>query len=197
MIHREQSISFEKIKQGDTQEFERLFRAYYKYLCIYAENITGNAFDAEDIVCSMFVKLWEKREQLQIYATVESYIVSTVRHDALNYLKHAEIEERYRAKVEYQLTHADLLMPGGADTPLDEVLGKELNEQIEKALRTLPPQCREIFVLHKIDGLSSQEVADTLNISINTVRTQLTRAMKKLRIALRFLSLLLPVVRMF
>jgi RNA polymerase sigma-70 factor (ECF subfamily) len=185
MIHAEQHISAEKIKEGNIREFERLFRAHYRRLCIYAEHIAGNEFDAEDIVCAMFARLWEKREQLQIHTAVESYIVSAVRHDALNYLKHAEVEERYRAKAEYRLTYVDLLNPEeDACTPLSDILEKERNEQIENALRTLPPQCREIFTLHKIDGLSCQEVADKLNVSINTVRTQLTRAMKKLRVAL-------------
>ncbi|MDR2775603.1 MAG: RNA polymerase sigma-70 factor [Tannerella sp.] len=188
MIHIEQHISVEKIKRGDTREFERLFRAHYKHLCIYAENIIGNGLDAEDIVCSMFVRLWEKREQLQIHTAIESYIVSAVRHDALNFLKHAEVEERYREKTEYRLTHMDLLNPENANTPLSDIIEKELNERIEKALQTLPAQCRKIFTLHKMDGLSYQEVADKLNISINTVRTQLTRAMKRMRVALKDLD---------
>jgi RNA polymerase sigma-70 factor (ECF subfamily) len=189
MIHVERHISVEKIKRGDMREFERLFRAHYKPLCIYAENITGNALDAEDLVSNLFLWLWEKHEQLQIRSSIESYITSAVRHDALNYLKHAEVEARYRAKAEYQLMHMDLLNPDAdAETPLSDILEKERNEQIENALRTLPPQCCEIFTLHKMDGLSYQEVADKLNISINTVRTQLTRAMKKMRIALKTLD---------
>jgi RNA polymerase sigma-70 factor (ECF subfamily) len=181
-----QPISVEKIRQSDMQELERLFRSCYKQLCVYAENITGDALQAEDIVSNLFVKLWEKREQLQIHTAIESYLMSAVHNEALNYLKHAEVEKRYHAKTEYQLTHADLLNPSAAaDTPLNDLLEKELKEQIETALRTLPPQCREIFTLHKIDDLSYQEVADQLNISINTVRTQLTRAMKKMRSALK------------
>lgn len=167
------------------REFERLFRAYYKRLCVYAENIMRDAFDAEDIVSNMFVRLWEKREQLQIHTTIESYIISAIRHDALNYLKHAEVEERYRAKVACQQTHITLLNPAeDGHTPLSDMLEKELNEQIENALQTLPPQCRAVFTLHKIEGLSYQEVADRLNVSINTVRTQLMRAMKKMRVEL-------------
>jgi RNA polymerase sigma-70 factor (ECF subfamily) len=189
MIHEKQPVSVEKIKRGDTREFERLFRSCYKYLCIYAENITGDALEAEDIVGNTFAGLWEKREQLQIHTAIESYIVSAVRHESLNYLKHAEVEERYRAKAEYRLTHMDLLNPEeDARTPLSDILEKELYEQIETALRTLPPQCREILTLHKMDGLSYQEVADRLNISINTVRTQLMRAMRKMRVALKTLD---------
>jgi RNA polymerase sigma-70 factor (ECF subfamily) len=186
MNYTKQSISIEKIRLSDVQDLEMLFRSSYNYLCVYAENITGDALQAEDIVSNLFVKLWEKREQLHIHTTFGAYLTSAVRNEALNYLKHAEVKKRYHATTEYQLMHVDLLNPSSAaDTPLSDLLEKELKEQIETALRTLPPQCREIFTLHKIDDLSYQEVADQLNISINTVRTQLMRAMKKMRFALK------------
>ncbi|MDR1601179.1 MAG: RNA polymerase sigma-70 factor [Tannerella sp.] len=180
----DQHISIEKIKQGDADEFERMFRLYYKRMCIYADNIIENRLEAEEIVCDIFVRLWEKRGQLNIRTSFESYIVSSVHNAALNYLKHVDIEDRYREKALYQMKHIDLLSPEGFDTPLTDMLTKELYEHIEKALATLPPQCREVFVSHTMDGLSYEEVAKKLNISINTVRTQITRAIKKMRTAL-------------
>ncbi|MDR2765115.1 MAG: RNA polymerase sigma-70 factor [Tannerella sp.] len=180
----DQQISVEKIKQGDIDSFERLFRLYYKRMCIYADNIVENSLEAEEIVCSMFVRLWEKCGQLHIHTSLESYLVSSVHNAALNYLKRLEIENRYREKVQYQLKYMDLLHPEGFDTPLTAMLDKELSEHIEKALATLPPQCREVFVSIMMDGLSYEEVAKKLNVSINTVRTQITRAIKKMRTAL-------------
>ncbi|MDR0756631.1 MAG: RNA polymerase sigma-70 factor [Tannerella sp.] len=180
----DQQISIEKIKQGDADEFERMFRMYYKRMCIYAENIVENRLEAEDIVCDMFVRLWEKRGQLNIRTSLEAYIVSSVHNASLNYLKHIDLEDRYCEKALYRLKHIDLLSPEGFDTPLTDMLDRELYEHIEKALATLPPQCREVFVLHMMDGLSYEEVAQKLNISINTVRTQITRGVKKMRLAL-------------
>ncbi|MDR1381612.1 MAG: RNA polymerase sigma-70 factor [Tannerella sp.] len=180
----DERISVEKIKQGDADEFERMFRLYYKRMCIYAENIVEDPLEAEEIVCNMFVRLWEKREQMNIRVSLEPYIVSSVHNAALNFLKHREIEERYREKVQYRLKYMDLLNPESFDTPLTDMLDRELYEQIEKALATLPPQCREVFVSHMMDGLSYDDVAKKLNVSINTVRTQITRAMKKMRTAL-------------
>jgi RNA polymerase sigma-70 factor (ECF subfamily) len=164
------------------QEFERLFRSCYKHLCIYAEQISGDAFHAEDLVSSLFVRLWEKRAQLQIHTAIEPYLMSAVRNSTLNYLKHVKVAK-----------NVDLLHPSVVtDTPLSHLLEKELKGQIAVALRTLPPQCRLIFTLHKIDDLSYQEIADRLNISINTVRTQLTRAIKKMRLALKALDASVP-----
>ncbi|MDR1675442.1 MAG: RNA polymerase sigma-70 factor [Tannerella sp.] len=177
-------VSAEQIRQGDVGEYERLFRSCYKRLCIYAEHIIGNRMDAEEIVCDLFVRIWERREQLPVRVSLESYMVSSVHHEAVNYLKHAEVEERYREKVQYQLKHLDLLNPEGVDTPLTDMIEKEMYELLEKAIQTLPQQCREVFVLHMMDELSYEEIAVKLNVTINTVRTQITRAMKKMRNAL-------------
>jgi RNA polymerase sigma-70 factor (ECF subfamily) len=179
-----QPVSIERIRQGDVGEFEKLFRSCYKRLCIYAEHIIGDPVDAEEIVCNLFVKLWERREQLPVRVSLESYMASAVHHEAVNCLKHAAVEDRYREKAQYRLKHLDLLYPEGTDTPLTDMLDKELYELIEKALQTLPPQCREVFVLHMMDELSYEQVALQLNVTVNTVRTQMTRAMKKMRRAL-------------
>jgi RNA polymerase sigma-70 factor (ECF subfamily) len=77
-----------------------------------------------------------------------------------------------------------LLFSEDSYNPLAIVIAKEINESIEKAIATLPPQCRKVFLLNKYDGLSYNEIAQKLDISINTVRTQITRAMKKMRSSL-------------
>ncbi|MDR1456369.1 MAG: RNA polymerase sigma-70 factor [Tannerella sp.] len=177
-------VSVERIRQGDVGEYERLFHSCYKRLCIYAETIVGSRMDAEEIVCNLFVRIWERRERLSVRGSMESYLVSAVHHEAVNCLKHAEVEEQYRERVACQLNHMDLLHPEGVDTPLTDMLEKEMYELIEKAVQTLPQQCREVFVLHMMDGLSYEEVAVKLNVTVNTVRTQVTRATKKMRCAL-------------
>ena len=186
-MHKKQQnghISTEKIRQGDVNEFGRMFHTYYKDLCLYAEKITGCAHYAEDIVCNMFVRIWEKREQLHIHTNPEAYIVSAVYHDSINYLRRLKTEDRYREDIQYTMKYADLLHPESSENPLADILTKELSEHIDHAIQSLPKQCREVFILNKIEGLSYEEVAQRLDVTINTVRTQITRAMKKMRAVL-------------
>lgn len=175
-------ISIDKIKQGDTGVFEHLFHTYYTRLCVYAEGITGNEIAAEEIVGDMFVKLWERREQLSIRTSVESYLTASVHHQSVNYLKHLAVEEKYRQAVQYRLDNMDMLYPG--DDPLAPLITEEITKEIERAIEELPPQCREIFCLNKFEELSYDEIAEKLGVSINTVRTQIVRAMRKLRVSL-------------
>ncbi|MDR0844606.1 MAG: RNA polymerase sigma-70 factor [Tannerella sp.] len=187
-----QVISVEKIKAGDTGEFERLFRSYYKQLCAYSSMIIKNDQEAEDIVSSMFAKLWEKHGELDIKTSVESYMYSAVHRQSLNYLKHIQVEEQYWEEAQYQMKNDDLLSGEDSNNPLSDIIAKETNENIERAMNKLPPQCRQVFVLNKLEGLSYNEIAEELNISINTVRTQLTRGIHKMKKSLsKYLLLLL------
>lgn len=175
-------ISIDKIKQGDIGVFEHLFHTYYMRLCVYSEGITGNEIAAEEIVGDMFLKLWERREQLNIRTSVESYLTASVHHQSVNYLKHLVVEEKYRQSVLYQLDNMDLLYPN--NDPLAPLITEETTREIERAIEELPAQCREIFRLNKFEELSYDEIAEKLGVSINTVRTQIVRAMRKLRISL-------------
>ncbi|MDR1937582.1 MAG: RNA polymerase sigma-70 factor [Tannerellaceae bacterium] len=177
----DQHISIGKIQSGDIGEFERLFHLYYKRMCIYSESMIRNSREAEDIVCNIFARLWENREELNIKTSLEAYLVSTIHHHSINYLKHIRIEDKYWEEAQYRLKHSDMLFPEDSSNPLTVVITNEVNESIEKSIASLPPQCREVFLLNKYDGLSYNEIAQKLDISINTVRTQITRAMRKMR----------------
>lgn len=186
-----QLISIEKIKQGDVGVFQQLFHTYYARLCVYAERITGNDIAAEEIVSDMFLKLWEKREQLNIKSSVESYLISAVHHQSVNYLKHVKVEEKYWEAAQYQLRNIDLLNPYDASNPLSPLITEEITREIESAIDALPPQCREILRLNKFEELSYDEIAERLGVSVNTVRTQIVRAMRKLQISLgKYLSVI-------
>ncbi len=175
------SVSIEKIKQGDKSAFESLFHAYYPRLCVYAENITKSEIASEEIVSNMFVKLWEKRGELNITTSVESYLVSSIHNQSLNYLKHAKVQEKYRKTAQYQLKNMDLLWPEDTPNPLATLITEEVIRDIEQAVDDLPAQCREIFRLNKFEDLSYDEIAGRLGISVNTVRTQIVRAMRKMK----------------
>lgn len=177
----DQHISAGKIQNGDIGEFERLFHLYYKRMCTYSESIIKNSLDAEDIVCNIFAILWENREELNIKTSFEAYLVATIHHHSINYLKHIQIEDKYWKNVQCRLKNVDILFLEDLSNPLTAIITNEISESIDKSIASLPPQCREVFLLNKYDGLSYGEIALKLNISINTVRTQIMRAMRKMR----------------
>ncbi|HEY4110248.1 RNA polymerase sigma-70 factor [Puia sp.] len=172
-------ISIDRLRKGDMQAFEHLFKAYYEKLCLFAARFTDDLHVAEEIVADTYALLWEKRETILINLSFRSYIYRAVQNRCLNHLKHKHVEKEY---IDHVLqTH---LPP----TDYHEVAREEeLEKEVEEAIESLPEKCREIFKLSRFHHLRYQEIADRLGISPKTVERQIMIALEKLRRHLKHL----------
>jgi RNA polymerase sigma-70 factor, ECF subfamily len=161
------------IKQSDKKSFEILFRIYYAPLCSFSHKYVKDKDDCEEIVQGFFLKLWDKREELDINLSVKNYLFSSIRNRCLNYIKHEKI------KLEYQ---SDMMKnPDGQIDTTNFIMEVDLIDRIDQSIAALPARRREIFVLSREHGLKYREIADQLGISIKTVETQMGQALKELR----------------
>lgn len=167
------------IQSSNREAYEYVFIALYENLCLYAMTILKDKDAAEESVQDVFVKLWENRERLDIQTSIKAYLFRSVHNSCLNYLAHIKVRQDYSSNMKY--TQSEMCSPHSKDYPIANLLIQELDQTIEKAVNDLPEQCRNIFKLIRYDELSYSEVAEQLNISINTVKTQMSRAMMKLR----------------
>lgn len=170
----------QSVKNGDIIVFEQLFKSNYKGLCYYAEDIVGEKEAAEEIVSEFFLKLWEKRRILEIKESLQGYIYTSIRNSCIKYLEHLKVLNKYKEYATYKLNYIDLLHPTSF-YPLAELITEESLKKINQAIEELPEQCRIIFNMSRFEDNSYEEIANKLGISINTVRTQLSRALHKLR----------------
>lgn len=173
MNHPEESLIFEQVKQGNVKTFEALFHHYYGFLCQYAEKFTQDSDVAEEIVQDFFVGVWEKKEDLKIETSVKSYFFRSIKNRCLNYLQHQKIKTSYTQKI---LTETEFL-----NSDDDVFIEIDLAKKIEESINSLPEKRREIFKLSRQDGLKYTEIAKKLNISIKTVETHMSLAIKSLR----------------
>lgn len=181
-LHSEIEI-LQRIRLNDVDAFSGIFRRYYEPLCFFAGRYVRDNQAAEGIVQDVFVRLWESRHTLGIESSLRSYLYASVRNASLNYIK----RENFTISLDYQEERS-----GTTVTPPDAQLeSDELAEALERAMDKLPPKCRQIFSMAKYDGLSYQEIAEVLDISVNTVKTQLKRALKSLSRSLQYFQLLL------
>lgn len=171
---------FLKLREGDEQAFQTIFRNYYQALCNYAYQHLNNRDLAEEAVQDIFVKIWEKRSSINIETSVKNYFFRSVRNQCLNILQHEKIKKQYAGKV--LETSVQEIDPGHF------YLEVNLIQRIEKSIESLPPKRREIFRLSREQGLKYKEIADTLNISVKTVEAQMGLALKHLRSELREFS---------
>jgi len=167
-----------KLKKDDSNAFEILFKKYYPGLLVYAKRIVQKIESAEEIVQDVFMNLWERREDPGIHTSLKSYLFRSVHNNALNKIKHLQVEMKYQNYYInlYKSFSSDI--SGGTPQPF-------VKEKIQESIAKLPEQCRKIFVLSRIDGLKHKEIAEKLYISPKTVEVQIRKASILLREQLR------------
>lgn len=175
-----------RIKLGDEQAFELLFRKYYIRLCAFSNKFLNEPEDAKEIVQEVFVKIWEGRDEIDPEDSLKSYLFKIAQNLSINKLRRIKVESKY---VEvFKIVYLECHEYSSHDT----LLAKELEENIANSISNLPTECRKVFELSRVEGLKYREIAEVLNISVKTVETQMTKALKYLRIELsEYLTLLL------
>ncbi len=164
---------FELIKNGDEQAFETVFHHYYKSLCLFATQMLKDDTEAEEIVQDLFVKIWEKRNRINIESSVKNYLIRSVKNLCLNYIKHNKIKNLHTKNI---LSESDSELQDE-----NNFIEVDLLQKIEECVDSLPDKRREIFRLSREEGLKYREIAEKLNISVKTVETQMGLAFKTLR----------------
>lgn len=160
--------------QSDDKAFMKdLFHDHYSMVCKTIYRFVNEQPLSEDLAQEVFIRLWNKRHQLNINQSFPAYLRRMAINEALGYI-------RKNKKV-----HIDELNPGlhdGMDTGAEEkFLYGELKDRISNAIDTLPPRCRSVFQLSRFEELTYKEIADKLDISVKTVENQMGKALKILR----------------
>lgn len=152
-------------------DFEVLFRLHFRPLCLYALHYLGDVEAAEDVVQECFMKLWEKLEQGTAVDNRRAYLYMTVRNRCLDDLKKKGLPtESLKPNDTYGIIDDD-----------DAQERAQTEARMWTALDSLPPKCREVFILSKRDGLKYEEIAEELGLSVNTVRNQISKALKMIK----------------
>jgi RNA polymerase sigma-70 factor (ECF subfamily) len=175
-----------RIKLGDEQAFELLFRKFYVRLCAFANKFLNDPEEAKEIVQEVFAKIWEGRDLIDPDDSLKSYIFKITQNLSINKLRRKKVESKY-AEI-YKFIYCEQF-----DFSVHEsLLARELEENIAQAVGNLPGECRKVFELSRTEGLKYREIADNLNISVKTVEAHMSKALRSLRIELKdYLSVLL------
>jgi len=177
------------LREGNHLAFEQLFDNCYDPLCRYAYSILRDMNDAEDVVQKTFCKLWDQRETLNIQSSVNSYLYRIIHNDCLNTI-HQQTSHQ-----EHNLNYLST-MNKDVNSTIEHIESSDLQKAIDIALAGLPPQCRRVFEMSRIEQLSYAEIAAQLNISTNTVENHISKALKLLRVELKDFLLLCLLLRL-
>jgi len=170
-------------RAGDVGAFEKLVRKYDRNVFRIAQHITQNREDAEDVVQDAFLKAFQKLGQFQGQSKFYTWLVRITVNEALMRLRRRR-PERMVSLDEDVKTEEDSIPREVADwAPNPEQLynQSELKEILAKTIQGLPAGFRTVFVLRDVEGLSTEETADALGLSVPAVKSRLLRARLQLR----------------
>ena len=162
------------IKDRNKMAFSVIYRRYWPPLFLHANRILKDKILAQDTVQEVFMSLFQRQEELDITTSLKSFLYKAVQLTILKQFRHAKVRERYEQDLATFLSGSFCL----AD---EELLAKELADIIDTEIEKMPPRMQEIFNLSRKEYLSRKEIAELLNISEGTVRTQIQRALKILQ----------------
>lgn len=175
----------------DKAEFEVLFKANYSSLCAYANSFLKDVAASEDVVQEVMFKVWSGRKNLFITSSLQGFLFRAVRNGCLNVLKHLDIRDQYK---DHRRTNGTELHSVEQDT----VVLSELQMKIHNAIDLLPKERKKVFILSRYEGLSYQQIAERMGISVRTVENQIGKALQFLRGELaEYLPLLLLFFNIF
>lgn len=167
------ALLFDRIKSGDERAFEIVFKKYYVRLSHFVFQYVENMPDAEELVQESFLNIWEKRQSLDINTSFRSYLYAAVKNRALNLIRNTNRRKGHLSVISsFRNNEADAL---------SELSVNEINDQLFMAVEKLPPKCRKIFQMSRIEGLKHKEIAAQMDVKVKTVENQIGIALKYLR----------------
>jgi len=169
-----------KIASNDEAAFTQLYLHFGKRLIHFAVSLVRSKEIAEELVEDVFVKLWANRNQIKEIENLTVYLYVAVKNKSLNVLS-----QKARELVVAPFDFLDTPLDDFASDPYDIMITSEMLASMHHAIEELPPRCKMIFKLIREDGLKYKEVADILNISVNTIDAQMAIAVKKICMALQ------------
>ena len=164
------------LKNNDRPAFEQVFDTYFPQVHFFASRLTGDPEEARDIVMKVFSRFWTIRDNFESLTNIKAFLYIGTKNHCLDYLK--QLQRHQEGKQEYRSLMNNLADEKSIERRLIEA---DIINAIYEKVEGLPKKCREIFKLTYFDGLKANEIAQKLNISVSTVTTQRSIAIKYLR----------------
>jgi RNA polymerase sigma-70 factor (ECF subfamily) len=159
---------------GGATALEQAFNAYYAPLCEFVYRYVLSRDTAHELVQDLFLRIWDLLDSPNPPTLSAPYLFRAARNQALKYLRHERVVLRWRQRAASE--------PDPASAPADADLRyREVADAVDRAIAELPERCRLVFTLSRERDLANAEIAELLGISVKTVETQMSRAIKTLR----------------
>lgn len=165
------------LKQGRRDAFNEIYERYWLKLYVAAFKKLNSKDDSQDIVQELFISIWAKRERLVINTSLSSYLFKAIKYKVINHIQSSIVRRKYLDSLDSSRFDYD-------NSTNDIINKNDLEGLIKSRVQRLSPKVREVFELSRRDHLSIPEIAQRLHTSDQTIKNQLSKALKVLRIQL-------------
>jgi len=175
---------------------ESLFRKYYKILRAYAYRLSGDKYMAEDIVQDVYYELWKKKDELVMGNSIKYYLFRSIYTKVLNHLNSKTYTEQESFEQSTEGRIQLIYLQSNMSDQEGEIMFKELHQEVNAIIDSLPEQCKKVFILSRKYELKNKEIALQLGISVKAVEKHISKALSTLRLSLKDVGLifLLPLL---
>ena len=167
----------EKLKQGDRESFNTIFRRFYAPMIRFCFRFVADEDIAAEVVQDFFVKLWANRDKLNINTSFESYMMRSIQNGVITYINKERSHDQINLKV--------FTEEGEANDPSEELQSKHLEAAYRKILADMPEKRRLVFQASRFDGMKYAEIAEKYDLSLKTVEAHMSAAIKQLKEGLK------------
>lgn len=162
------------IRDGDKGAFEEIYITFRERAYFFARGFTKDEIAAEEIVQEVFIKIWETRDRLNPHLSFGSYLYSITKNHALNHIKRLSCEDRFKQQWMYGYDYY-------SNSTESYVEYLDIQKIIHKGMAMLPPKRQAIFRMNRMEGIKYDQIAATMNVSRNTIKSQLGKASRFMR----------------
>lgn len=163
------------LKKGDMAAFDAIYNQYCHKLHQFVFMYLKQKEDTEEIVQEVFIKIWQSKDKIDVYASLESFLFTIAYNTTMSLLRKRMSETKSREYLK------SLQQIDGTDDVINEIQFNELNQKVQALLNQLTPRQKEIYLLSREEGLTHEEIAEKLNISTSTVNNHLVNTLKFLK----------------
>ena len=172
----------DRITNGDEMAFDRFMEHYSSCLYHYIFAILGQREPAEEVVSDVFFEVWKNRKELAKIANMSAWLKTIAYRKAISYLR------KETGKNEMSFDGIEEFVFAPVQSPDEEMISKEEMQKINNAIQQLPPKCKHVFFLAKMDGLPYKDIAEILNISVKTINNHIAFALEEIAKCLKISS---------
>lgn len=164
----------QEIKADNMFAFDILYKKYCKKVYKFGYSILKSPEDSENLMQDVFLNLWKNRQKVEKDSSIKSYVFTITYNSAISIIRKKVRQSEF---VEYLKTLQEI-----NEEPVNtELEYNDLVNKLDEIIKGLPPRQKEVYMLHKVEGLKYSEIAERLNISVNTIENHMSRALKTIR----------------